>query len=176
MRSALFAMLLAISAFGAALGAEGRDPMEHFFQPFLGDLREELADAKARGREAVMVMYHFEECPACARMKRNVLSQPRVQEAFRRDFQVLAIDTLGDQPITGIDGKTMPEKEFARTVSVKVTPTFDFFSPDGKLAYRHQGGLFEVEDFLLLGRYVASGAYQKQTFADFRRTAARKGS
>ena len=43
-----------------AIGAEG---WEAFFDPFLGDLRAELDEAKRSGRKGVMVMYHFDhEC------------------------------------------------------------------------------------------------------------------
>jgi len=159
---------------GAAPGA--RDAMEHFFHPFLGDLREELAEATAGGRKGMLVMYHFEECPACTEMKRTVLNQPAVQDWYRNTFRVIAIDTRGAQPITGLDGRTLPESEYARALQIRGTPTFDFYAPHGARAYRHVGGLYSVDEFLLLGRFVASGAHRTQSFAEFRKAQSRKGS
>lgn len=144
------------------------EPWEAFFDPFLGDLRSELADAKAAGKRGVVVMYHFEECPYCRRMKREVLLRPEVQRQFHRDFTVVAIDTRGSQPITGFDGKVLPEKQHARALGVRATPTFDFYAPGGERAYRHVGAIFDAAEFLLLERYVASGAYRSQTFAQFK--------
>ena len=144
------------------------DNWESFFSPFLGDLRAELAEAKRSARKGVMIMYHFEECPSCARMKREVLWRPEVQKAYRGDFVTLAIDTRGAQPITGLDSRTFPENAFAKEQRVRGTPTFDFFAPDGEHLYRHVGGLFDPADFVLLGRYVASGAHRSLTFSQYK--------
>jgi len=144
--------------------AEYRDPMEYFIQPFLGDLKSEIADARANGRKGVVVMYHFEECPYCRRMRKEVLSRPDVQDWYHREFTVVAIDILGDQPITGLDGRTLPEKEYARSVRIRGTPTFDFYGTDGSRLYRYVGGIYVPEDFLLLGRFVVAGAFRNSTF------------
>ena len=148
--------------------AQAAEPWEPFFDPFLGDLRSELADAKAAGKRGVMVMYHFEECPYCRRMKQEVLWRPEVQKQFHKDFTVVAIDTRGAQPITGPDGTLFKEKEFARSVGVRATPTFDFYAPGGQRMYRHVGGIFDAAEFLLLEKYVASGAYRSESFAQFK--------
>jgi thioredoxin-related protein len=162
----LFFTLSAMLLF-AATGLAS-EPHESFFDPFLGDLRAEVAEAKRLGRKGVVVMYHFEECPNCARMKREVLSRPEVQEAYRADFIVLAIDTRGSQPVSGMDGRIFPENEFAKQQMVRATPTFDFYDTDAARAYRHVGGIFDPAEFLLLGRYVASGEHRSATFAEYK--------
>jgi len=168
-RLALLTLLVAATTAFAppSIAAGERDPVDHFFQPFLGDLRSEIADARAAGRKGVVVMYHFEECPACTRMKRSVLNQPAVQDWFRRRFTVLGIDIRGAQPITGLDGRTLTERDYGRAVAIRATPTFDFYGPDGTRLYRHVGGLYTAEDFLSLGEFVASGASRSQTFAQY---------
>ncbi|MGQ0547503.1 MAG: thioredoxin family protein [Betaproteobacteria bacterium] len=165
----LFSLLMAVS-----LPAFSAGPWEAFFDPFLGDLRAELDEAKRAGRKGAMVMYHFEECPYCQRMKREVLWRPEVQQGFRTDFVLLAIDTRGAQPITGLDSRTLAENLYAKEQKIRGTPTFDFYAPDGERLYRHVGGIFDPAEFLLLGRYVASGAHRSHTFAEYRRKA--KGS
>jgi len=165
------ARFLLLLVFAGALHAG--ESWEAFFDPFLGDLKSELADAKAAGKRGVVVMYHFEECPYCRRMKREVLWRPEVQKQFHRDFTVVAIDTRGAQPITGVDGTVLPENRYARAVEVRATPTFDFYAPDGERLYRHVGALFDAAEFLLLERYVASGAHRSQSFAEFKQKAKR---
>lgn len=160
------ARLACLLAFVAA--ARAAEPWEAFFDPFLGDLKSELADAKAAGKKGVVVMYHFEECPYCRRMKREVLLRPEVQRAYHRDFTVVAIDTRGAQPITGVQGRILPENQYAKSVGVRATPTFDFYASGGERLYRHVGGIFDPREFLLLERYVASGAFRSQTFAQFK--------
>ena len=153
----------------AALPAWGAEAWEAFFDPFLGDLRAELDEARRTGRKGAVIMYHFEACPYCQRMKREVLSRPEVQEGYRSDFVRLAIDTRGAQSITGLDGKALPESAFAKAQKVRGTPTFDFHGVDGERLYRHVGGLFDPAEFLLLGRYVASGAHRSLTFSEYKR-------
>lgn len=156
-----FLLLIALPAWGA-------EAWEAFFDPFLGDLRAELDEAKRSGRKGAVIMYHFEECPYCQRMKREVLSRPEVQEGYRSDFVRLAIDTRGAQPITGLDSRVLPENVFSKEQKVRATPTFDFYGIDGERLYRHVGGLFDPAEFLLLGRYVASGAHRSLTFLEYR--------
>ncbi|HYN13530.1 MAG TPA: thioredoxin fold domain-containing protein [Burkholderiales bacterium] len=158
-------LLMMLTFCGTAVAAE---PHEKFFDPFLGDLRAEIAEAKRLGRKGVVIMYHFEECPYCARMKREVLSRPEVQEAYRADFIVIAIDTRGSQPVSGMDGRIFPENEFAKQQMVRATPTFDFYGTDAARAYRHAGGIFDPAEFLLLGRYVASGEHRSSTFDEYK--------
>jgi thioredoxin-related protein len=153
--------------------AHAEQSWEAFFDPFLGDLKSELADAKAAGKQGVAIMYHFEECPYCRRMKKEVLWRPEVRKAYHADFTVIGIDTRGAQAITGIDGRVLPENSFAKSMGVRATPTFDFYAPDGTRMYRHVGGIFDPAEFVLLERFVASGAYRAQSFAEFKRKAKR---
>jgi thioredoxin-related protein len=172
---ALLLLCLLLPAAQAAPKVEYRDPIDYFFHPFLYDLKAEASDAKKAGKTAIMVMYEFEDCPYCARMKREVLSRSDVQAYFRKHFQLFQIDTLGDQTVTGFDGKNLIEKEFARAAGVNRTPTFVFYSlDDGRLLVTHVGGLFDPKQFMLLGKYVVSGAYRSHSFAQYVKS--KKGS
>ena len=171
----LLLCLLLPAAAQAAPKVQYRDPVDYFFQPFLYDLQAAAQDAKKAGKSAIMVMYEFEDCPYCRRMKREVLSRSDVQAYFRRHFQLFQIDTLGDQTVTGFDGKDLIEKKFARAAGVDRTPTFVFYSlDDGKPLVTWVGGLYDPKEFILLGRYVASGAYRSRSFAQYLKS--KKGS
>ncbi len=162
--------MLALSPAGAA------EDWERFFDLSFGDLRAEAADAKKDGKLGLFVMYHFEECPACARMKREVLSRPEVQAAYRKAYRAIAIDTRGAQQITGFDGRTLPENQYARAVGVRATPTFQFYSADGALLTAHAGAIYDPVEFMLLGEYVASGAYRNSSFTAYRQSQKKRGS
>jgi len=172
LKRALAALLL-LCALSPAFAADG---WEKFFVPSLGDLRQEAADAKAAGKQGVMLMLHFDACPYCKRMKDEVLPRPEVQRHFQRQFASIAIDTRGDLPITGFDGRTLPEKEFARSLGIRGTPSFLFFALDGTRVYAHAGGLFDPAEFMLLADYVASGAYRNAGFAAYKQSRQKRGS
>ena len=124
-----FALLLGFAPQGAAASAE-RDPDSYFFNAFLGDLRDELAQARSTGRKGVLVMYHFEECPSCQRMRRQVLNRPEVQDWFRREFVIVPIDIRGAQPITGVDGKTLPESAYGQAMGMTLGEVEEGFFAD----------------------------------------------
>lgn len=160
----------------ACLPAAAADGWEKFFVPSLGDLRAEAADAKTAGRKGLMLMFHFDACPFCKRMKDEVLHRPEVQRHFQKHFASVAIDTRGDLPITGFDGRTLPEKDFARALGIRATPSFLFLAPDGTRLVLHPGGIFDPADFMLLADYVASGAYRSETFAAYKQNKPKRGS
>lgn len=148
--------------------AETRDPGNHFFQPKFGDFRAELSAAKQQGKKGVFLFFEMDDCPFCARMKSTILNQSEVQDAYRANFLVYPIDVNGDTEMTDFDGKHTTEKAFALVHRVRATPTLLFFDLDGKLVARHTGPTKDKDEFLLLGRYVAEGAYATQPFIRYK--------
>ena len=166
-------VLLAALLFPALAAAQGaaRDPMQHFFTPTLGDLQAELGDAQQAGKQAAFVMYMRDDCPYCERMKRNILSRPDVQAWYRQRFAVLAIDIKGAVAITDFGGKATTEKDFALAQGVKYTPVIMFYDLNGKPLTRVDGEIRTTEEIMLLGKFVASGAYARMNFTDFKQAA-----
>ncbi len=175
-RRAFVAGLLAAALPFAAAPARAEEAWEKFFELSFGDLRAEAEEAKKDGKQALLVMFHFEECPYCARMKREVLSRPEVQAYYRAHFRAIAIDTRGSQEVTGFDGRKAPENAYARGAGVRATPTFRFYAADGRLLAEYRGGIAAPAEFILLGEYVASGAYRGASFADFKQARQKRGS
>lgn len=147
-----------------AFAAETRDAMTHFFEANTGDLREELADAKAAGKKAILFMYEQEGCPACLYMKQNVLNQVDVQSLYRKHFAIFTIDLFGAVPLKDFQGRALTEKSFAAAMKVRGTPTFAFHDLTGKEVTRIVGAVRDVNEFKRLAEFVAIGAYKDGTF------------
>lgn len=165
MRQLLIAIFLLCAA---PAWAEGRDPGTHFFQTTFGDLKAELAVAKAQGKKGIFLFFEMDDCPFCARMKSTILNQSDVQDAYRAQFLVYSIDVNGDTPLTDFQGKETTEKAFSLVNRVRATPTLLFFDLNGKLAARFTGPTKNKAEFLLLGRYVAEGEYATQPFTQYK--------
>ena len=165
MRQILIAFFL---LWAAPVWADVRDPGTHFFQASFGDLKAELATAKAQGKKGVFLFFEMDDCPFCARMKSTVLNQSDVQDAYRAQFLVYSIDVNGDTPLTDFQGKETTEKAFALVNRVRATPTLLFFNLDGKLVARFTGPTKNKDEFLLLGRYVTEGAHASQPFTQYK--------
>lgn len=165
MRSFLLAVVI---LFALPAWAETRDPGTQFFQPKFGDFQAELATAKQQGKKGVFLFFEMDDCPFCARMKATILNQSDVQEAYRAQFLIYPVDVNGDTPMIDFQGKETTEKAFAFANRVRATPTLLFFDLDGKLVARFTGPTRDKAEFLLLGKYVADGAYASQPFAKYK--------
>lgn len=151
--------------------AEPRDPGEYFFEKTLGDLSEDLAEAKVQGKAGVLLFFEQKDCPFCYRMKTTVLNQPEVQEYFRKYFLNLPIDIEGSDTITDFDGvDTTPQAFFAKIARNRgATPVFAIFDLNGKMVVRYTGATSGVEEFMWLGEYAVKEKYKQMPFARFKR-------
>ncbi len=168
-------LLLALLPAGPQAQAAGaRDPATHFFDETWGDLQEELAIARAEGKQGILIFFELDECPFCHRMERSVLNQPEVQDYFRKHFRIFTIDIEGDVEMVDFQGNDIIQKDFAfKANRVRATPVMVFYDLDGREIMRYTGATSGVEEFLWLGRFVAEGHYQKMRFTRYKRQQAR---
>ena len=147
-----------------------------FFDLNTGDLRAELADARAQKRVGLMLFFEQEGCPGCRQMKEHVFTRKDVRDYYGARFVKLTVDTYGAVPLRDMAGRELTEKAFAQDLKIRATPTFVFYDLNGAEAVRIVGPL-EPAEFLLLGEFVTSGAYRTRTFARYRQESSKpKGS
>ncbi len=160
--------VLALAIAWPSVAAETRNAMTHFFEANTGDLQAELAEARAEGKKAVLLMYEQEGCPACLYMKQHVLNRVDVQALYRKHFVSFTVDIHGAVPLKDFGGREIREKAFAAAAKVRATPTFAFHDLNGTEVVRITGAVRDIEEFKLLAEFVASGAYKARTFAEHR--------
>jgi thioredoxin-related protein len=147
-----------------------------FFNLNMGDLKTELAEARTDGKKALMVMFEQEGCPGCLYMKRNILNRRDVQDFYRSNFANLSLDIWSSVPVKDFANREQTEKAYAQAAKIKGTPTFVFYDLSGNEIARVFGTVDTPDEFLLLGRYVASGAYKTRTFAQYKQQTPKKGT
>lgn len=160
-------MLCAMLVVGVA--AAPRDPATNFFDQNFGNLKDEAVTAKQEGKLGVFIMFEQDGCPWCAKMMATVLNQSEVQDYYRRYFRIIHVDMKGDNALTDFSGKDTTEKDFAFQQRVRATPVFAFFDNNGQLMTKYTGATKDVDEFLLLGKFVVSGAYKTQAFTAYKR-------
>lgn len=162
MKTFALAMIVALAWFASAHAAlaQTRDADTHFFHTGFRDLPEELELARKEGKLGLVIMFDAEDCPPCKRMKRDILSQTRVQDYYRKHFRVIRIDFNGDQDVVDPRGKTWTEKRYAgkEGVNIRGTPGFLFLGRKGEELARHYGEIRSVDAFMKLGERVGGGA------------------
>ena len=164
-------LFFGMSVFNAAHADDPRDAYKNFFNQTWGDFHEELANAKAQGKKGIMLFFEMDACPFCHYMKTSVFNQPKVQEYFRKNFLLFPVDIEGDLEIKDFQGKSIKQKDFAfREHRVRATPVIAFFDLDGKKIFHHVGKTTGVDEFMLMGEYIASGAYKDMPFIRYKQT------
>ncbi|MCW9079120.1 MAG: thioredoxin family protein [Gammaproteobacteria bacterium] len=170
-----FLLVLSLFASFSSLAAEKpRDAGQHFFNDSFWDFSEELQNARESGKQGILIMFEMDECPFCHRMKTTILNQPDVQDYFRQHFMIFPVDIEGDVEVVDFQGKQTTMKDFAfQQYRVRATPVFAFFDLDGKYIKRARftGATRDKDEFMLLGKYVVEGAYEKETFTRYKRSA-----
>jgi thioredoxin-related protein len=171
----LAAAWLLVAALVLATPARAAD--QHFFDLNTGDLRAEARDAKQAGKKAILFMFEQEGCAGCLYMKSHVLNRADVQTFYRQRFVNFSVDIFGAVPISDFAGRDLTEKSYAQALRVTGTPTFAFYDLEGNEIIRIVGPVKEPAEFILLGEFVASGAYRSTKFADYKKSKIRqKGS
>ena len=141
-----------------------REPRQYFFTQSFGDLPEELQTVRTQGKKGILFFFEAENCPYCHYMLQHVFNQKNVQDWYQKRFMSLAIDIHGDVDLKDFDGVTLPSKIFAEQRRVVITPVMMFIDLDGNEVYRHLGMIKTPEEFLLLGKYIASNSYFDMEF------------
>lgn len=120
----------------AQVGEDGLHIQPWFHQGFL-DLREDLAEAQAMGKDLALI-WEQRGCPYCRETHRVSFRIPEIVNYIKDNFVVIQLNLWGDREMTDFGGETMSEKAFARKYGVQFTPTIMFLKGDAKdLAKKH---------------------------------------
>jgi thioredoxin-related protein len=99
-----------------------------FAETFL-DLREDFAEAKAKGQRFA-VIFEQRGCPYCIKLHTEVLPQKYINDYVRENFLVVQLDLWGSREVADFDGAKMSEKALAERWGVIFTPTIIFYKDD----------------------------------------------
>lgn len=144
------------------------EPLEHpdWFEISLGDLREELVEARAAGKSGIMIYFGQARCAYCEKFLHINLADPEVEHYLRRHFDVVPIDIWGIEDIIDTDGREYSEREYALHYKANFTPTTLFYDRNGKPVYRLRG-YYPVYQFQAALHYVVEGFYLVESFRDY---------
>jgi len=149
-------------AHGQFLGAKDTPHPAWFHESFL-DFSDDIREAAAAGKRVILYVYQ-PGCPYCNRLVEHNFGQKDINETTRRHFEVIALNMWGDREVTIVNGQHMTEKEFARVIGVKYTPTLLFFDEQGNIALR-LNGYVPPHNFRIALEYAS--APRKEAYADF---------
>jgi len=132
-----FLLALALACTGIAARAQTHEVPAWFTESFL-EFPQDVKEAAADGKR-LMLYFWQDGCPACKKMKETTLADRAIVDATRRHFVAVALNVFGEREIQWTDGRTLREKELARALNIRGTPTLLFLDEQGGVVLRRTG-------------------------------------
>jgi thioredoxin-related protein len=171
------ALLLAVFTTGVVLAAD-KSPdnfedsplfeslvLPDWFKVSFLDLRDDLREATSNHR-GLILYFGRHDCPYCKAHLEQNWGQRDIVAYTRANFDVVAIDVLGNRQLTDFDGKEMQEKAFAIRNEAHFTPTLFLYDHTGKLALKITG-FRPPYQFRAALEYVADLHHQQESFRNY---------
>ena len=149
---------------GVMVGAINSESPAWFKDSFL-EFEEDVTEAAEAGKR-VMIYFHQEGCPYCARLINENFADPETETFIRQNFDGVNINMWGDREVVSVAGRDFSEKTFAAALKVQFTPTLVFLDENGKVALRLDG-YYPKEQFRSALRYVAERQEKLSSFAEY---------
>ncbi len=142
----------------AAAAAEIEIPA--WFKISFLDLPEDINEATT-AKKRVMLYFGQNGCPYCKQLIDVNLKQSDIVAKLRRNFDLIEINIVGSREVIWLDGVARTEKDFARFLQVRFTPTLLVVDERGGVLVRING-YFPPAPFSAAIDYVIDGAYRKE--------------
>ena len=140
--------------------------MPDWFKVSFLDLEEDLNEAVENGKQGLIVYFGQKRCAYCKAQLENNWGQKDILAYTRKHFDVIHINIRGQKDVTGMDGNSYTEKEFAIKYETNFTPSLAFFNRDGKLVLRLRGYRPPYQ-FRAALEYVADAHYRQELFTEY---------
>jgi thioredoxin-related protein len=154
-----------VASEGKFYGAITSEKPDWFKESFL-EFEEDVAESAAAGRR-VMLYFHQDGCPYCARLVEENFTDPHMKAFIIKNFDGITLNMWGDRPVVSVAGQEFTEKTFAAALKVQYTPTLVFLDENGKVALR-LNGYYPPREFRAALDYVAQKLEHKLSFSQYR--------
>mgnify|MGYP002712999939 FL=1 len=108
-----------------------------FKESFL-DIAEDAEEAAAAGKHVILFM-HLNDCPYCAKMADENFANAPYTPFIRKNFDVIQINIKGDREVAFDANTSVTEKELAKLLKVRYTPTILFLNKENQTVLRLNG-------------------------------------
>lgn len=125
------------------------------------DLREDLHEALADGKQGLMVLFTTEGCSYCEVFIRKSLGDPETAGRVQRNFAAVGLEIFDDAELTTPRGETLAVKTFAEREGAAFSPTLLFYGKDGERLLRVVG-YQSPERFRAILEYVSGGHHRSE--------------
>ncbi len=136
-----------------------------WFKDSFLDIREDIEEASAEGRRVLLYFYQ-DGCPYCGKLLQDNFSDREIAGFSQQYFDVIAINMWGDREVFNVNGDTVTEKEFAKSLKVQFTPTMVYLDETGSNLLRING-YFAPDRFLAALKYIGEKQEKNLSLRDY---------
>ncbi len=99
-----------------------------WFKFSLGDLNDDLAEAKKAGKKGIITYFGQKRCAYCEQFFKSSLSDVDIKNYLQKHFDLIAFDIWGIDDITDTDGTTYTERDLSIHYKTNFTPSLVFYN------------------------------------------------
>jgi thioredoxin-related protein len=137
--------------------------LPNWFKLSFLELKSDLEEAIAAGKEGIIVYFGQKSCPYCKVHLEKNWGDRGIVAYTQKHFDVIAIDVRGDRPVSDVKGRVYKsEKEYSALLKTDFTPSLLFFNSNGKEVLR-LSGYHPPYQFRAALEFVADGHYKTES-------------
>lgn len=133
--------------------------------PSWTSFEQALGSADSSGK-MILVDVWSRRCGWCARMQREVYTQPELLDYLNQHFETGRLDIDVRMDTVAYMGYELSSAELSAALGASGTPTTVFLASDGSYVTRLPG-FHPVERFLEVLRYIGTESYREMSFDDY---------
>jgi len=137
-----------------------------WFKFSLGNLSDDLAEAKKAGKKGIITYFGQKRCAYCKQFFTTSLSDTDIQNYLRKHYDIIAFDIWGIDEIIDTDGEKYTERDLSIHYKTNFTPSLVFYDSDGTPVFRLRG-YYPPYKFRAALQFVTEEFYKKETFSDY---------
>ena len=137
-----------------------------WFKLSLGDLNDDLAEAKKAGKKGIITYFGQKRCAYCEQFFKTSLSDIDIKNYLQKHYDLIAFNIWGIDDIIDTDGTTYTERELSIHYKTNFTPSLVFYNEEGTPVFRLRG-FYPPYKFRAALQFVAEEFYKKETFSEY---------
>ncbi|NOQ88381.1 MAG: thioredoxin fold domain-containing protein, partial [Gammaproteobacteria bacterium] len=137
-----------------------------WFKLSLGDLGDDLEDAKKNGKKGIITYFGQKRCAYCEQFFKTSLADTDIQNYLKKHYDLIAFDIWGIDDIIDTDGKHYTERELSIHYKTNFTPSLIFYDADGTPVFRLRG-YYPPYKFRAALQFVVEEFYKKESFSEY---------
>ncbi len=137
-----------------------------WFKLSLGDLGDDLSEARQAGKKGIITYFGQKRCAYCEQFFKTSLADIDIKNYLQKHYDLIAFDIWGIDDVIDTDGKQYTERELSIHYKANFTPSLVFYDVDGTPVFRLRG-FYPPYKFRAALQYVTEEFYKKETFSAY---------